>query len=43
MNFQEIQDQIVSNFWSDGLKKHIREMGYVFPAEDLLTIIYQHI
>ena len=43
MTYQEIQDKIVSTFWSEGLKKHIRETGYVFPPEDLLAVIYQHI
>ena len=43
MTYQEIQDKIVSNFWSEGLKKHIRETGFVFPPEDLLAVIYQHI
>ena len=43
MTYQEIQDMIVSTFWSEGLKKHIRETGYVFPPEDLLAVIYQHI
>ena len=43
MTYQDIQDKIVSTFWSEGLKKHIRETGYVFPAEDLLAVIYQHI
>ncbi len=43
MTYQDIQDKIVSTFWSEGLKKHIRETGYVFPPEDLLAVIYQHI
>ena len=43
MTYQEIQDQIVSTFWSEGLKKHIQETGFVFPPEDLLAVIYQHI
>ena len=41
MTYSEIQDQIVSNFWSEGLKKHIRDTGYVFPPEKLLCIAYK--
>ena len=43
MTYQEIQNRIVDTFWSEGLKNHIRKTSYVFPAEDLLTVIYQHI
>ena len=43
MTYQEIQNRIVDTFWSEGLKNHIRKTGYVFPAEDLLAVIYQHI
>lgn len=42
MTYQQLQDKIVSAFWSEGLKKHIRETGYVFPPEKLLSLAYKH-
>ena len=41
MTYQEIQDMIVSTFWSEGLKKYIWETGYVFPPEKLLCLAYK--
>jgi len=43
MTYTQIQDRIVSRFWSEGLKKHIHETGFLFSPEDLLAVIYQHI
>lgn len=40
MTYQQIQDRIVSTFWSEGLKTQIRETGYVFQPRALLGIAY---
>lgn len=41
MTYQEIQDKIVSTFWSEGLKAEIARRNYVFPAEKLLCLAYK--
>ena len=41
MTYQEIQDQIVSTFWSRTLKEEIASRGYVFPPEKLLCLAYK--
>lgn len=40
MTYQEIQNRIVSTFWSEGLKAQIREDGYMFTPRALLGIAY---
>lgn len=42
MTYSEIQDKIVSAFWSEGLKAEIARRGYVFPPMDLMAAVYQH-
>lgn len=42
MNYQQIQDEIVSRFWSEGLKKELAQREYVFPPEKLLCLAYKH-
>lgn len=41
MTYQEIQDRIVSAFWSRTLKEEIARRGYVFPPEKLLGLAYK--
>ena len=41
MTYQEIQDTIVSSFWSRTLKEEIARRGYVFPPEKLLCLAYK--
>lgn len=40
MTYSEIQDRVVSRFWSEGLKAEIAQRNYVFPAGDLLAAVY---
>lgn len=42
MTYQQIQDRIVSNFWSEGLKRRLAELDYRFPEQDLLGLAYQY-
>lgn len=35
-----IQQQIVSHFWSESLKKYIEETGHIFSGEELLTLVW---
>lgn len=42
MTYSEIQDMIVSSFWSRTLKDEITRRGYVFPPEKLLCLAYKH-
>ena len=43
MNKIDIQQQIVSWFWSESLKKHITETGHVFSDEELLGLVWQFV
>ena len=43
MTHQQIQDALVSAFWSEGLKAEIARRNFLFPTEDLLAIVYHHI
>ena len=42
MTYQEIQDTIVSSFWSEGLKRRLAELEYRFEPQDLLGLAYQY-
>lgn len=42
MTYSEIQNSIVSTFWSRTLKQFIAQRGYVFPPEKLLCLAYKH-
>lgn len=42
MTYQQIQDRIVSRFWSEGLKQEIQQRNYVFPPEDLMAVAWHH-
>lgn len=43
MNKIDIQQQIVSRFWSESLKKHIAETGHVFSDEELLGLVWHFV
>ena len=43
MNKTDIQQQIVSRFWSERLKKHIAETGHVFSDEELLGLVWHFV
>lgn len=42
MNYQKIQEQIVSRFWSEGLKAELARRDYVFAPEKLMCLAYKH-
>lgn len=42
MTYQQIQDRIVSSFWSEGLKRKLSELEYRFETLDLLGLAYQY-
>lgn len=42
MTYQQIQDKIVSTFWSEGLKAEIARRNFLFSPEDLLAVVYHH-
>lgn len=42
MTYQQLQDRIVSAFWSEGLKAEIARRDFVFPPMDLMAVVYQH-
>ena len=43
MNKISIQQQIVSRFWSESLKKHIAQTGHVFSDEELLGLVWNFV
>lgn len=43
MDKNSIQQQIVSRFWSESLKKHIAETGHVFSDEELLGLVWHFV
>lgn len=42
MTYQQIQDRIVSTFWSEGLKQRIKELDYRFTEVDLLGLAFRY-
>lgn len=42
MTYQQLQDKIVSAFWSEGLKAEIAKRQFLFPPLDLMAVVYQH-
>ena len=42
MTYQQLQDKIVSAFWSEGLKAEIAKRNFIFPPKDLMAVVYQH-
>ena len=43
MDKAEIQQQIVSHFWSKELKKYIAEANHVFGDEELVTLVWHYV
>lgn len=43
MDKNTIQQQIISRFWSESLKKHIAQTGHVFSDEELLGLVWQFV
>ena len=43
MDKNTIQQQIISRFWSESLKKHITETGHVFSDEELLGLVWDFV
>lgn len=42
MTYQEIQDRIVTNFWSEGLKRQLAQTGHRFSEQDLLGLAFRY-